>query len=167
MSGTNYGDVALNLDPQWSRAIYDPSRFMLSTVGHVDGVSEAHITARPEERHQFYWISLAQGRERSDAEEMDVSLHQSLGYSFVEKETWTINETIWHWTANGHCKGVAGLLMARPARLYYEEKARREAQSTEAAIADVESEIALRAEGSGMSVRGEDGEPLRRVARKR
>lgn len=158
----NYGDVALNLSPQWNREALHNSNldYQLWTVGHEGGVSDAFLKEDPERRHQFAWVD----PRRTD----EVSKNKVKGYEFVkcdkdnpENGAWIKNSKLWDVTAEGFVALFGQHLMARPAERFFADQAIREK-----AIAnrrDKDGEAAKRlAEQHGIDMTDDDDRPRTR-----
>lgn len=114
----NYGDVALNLPPDWSRSrLASGQEFHLTTVGHENGVADAYITNEPDRLHQFKWVN--------PLDNTEVSIAKSRHYVFVEKGSWTKNPHLWEWTGEGNIVFNGQYQMARDAEWYYKEEEAR------------------------------------------
>lgn len=111
---SNYGDVALNLPPDWDRSTIHNKEFTMTTVGHHNGVSDAYLTKDPEARHQFFWL------EKGDRRTLQPRLVE--GYKFVTKDEWTINLELWEWNAEGLCQNGLEVMMARAEAKYHEAR---------------------------------------------
>ena len=156
MSEPNYGDVALNLPPDWSRSLTatDP-QFMLTTVGHVNGVADARLKADPGKRHQFRWNA---------ANDPSISVFRSRHYSFVNKNAgWEKNEELWEWDGEGFIVHNGQRLMARDAEWYFkdleEEAARSEREAKKNPLAEIDAR--LRQLEAGSMIEDERGQRLR------
>jgi hypothetical protein len=149
----NYGDVALSLPANWDRLkLYNKEDF-IQTVGHKEGVADACLTKEKDAEHQFYWVD---PRDYRAIASLKVN-----GYDFVTKETWTINEDLWQWNADGRASFGVEVLMARPKAKFIEAEAQRAAFRDSKSKKERDEE--LRAiERAGISVEDERG---RRVAR--
>lgn len=113
----NYGDVALNLAPNWSRRSENDQQLALRIIGHEAGVPDVCLKDDPEARHQFARV------EPRYKDEIDIN--RVKGYEFVTEGQWMKNVPIWQWDANGHLDIAGQLVMARPEHLYVEELERR------------------------------------------
>lgn len=113
--GTNYGDVALDLPPDWSRSRLagDPT-FMLTAVGHEHGVPDAYLTDKPKERHQFKWLN--------PQVQSEVSIHRTRKYAPVTKAEWSKNPDLWDWDGEGHVVYNGQILYARDEIYYVDDK---------------------------------------------
>ena len=154
----NYGDVALNLRPEWNRKLIHDKKFALWIVGHEGGKSDAALKDQPDKRHQFVFID----RRYKD----ELAMHLSNGFTIVDKDHWDINETLWQWDSENHVNNQGQTLYARPANLYFEQQTARErelnSRADKAKDADDEArEIALRA---GIPYE-EDDRPVRKARR--
>ena len=147
----NYGDVALDLKPDFDRRKLHDKKQGMWTVGHLEGVSDATLKEEPNKRNQFAWIDKRYHDE--------LAMHLMAGFEFVTKDRWNINETLWQWNAEGHCYNQGQLLMARPAALYFEQRSARdrELNSREDKESEAAREAALRA---GIEYE-EDDKPVR------
>lgn len=116
----NYGDVALNLSPDWDRRLQHNQNYALWTIGHENGTADVYLEADPDARHQFAWVDPKRGD--------DVTVNQVKGYRFVKKaDGWTKNPNLWgDWTPEGLIRNFDQLLMARAAALHFEDKAKRD-----------------------------------------
>ena len=150
----NYGDVALNLSPSWDRRKERDKTFALRIVGHDNGKSDVARKDDPEKRHQFAWIDPRYG------DELAANLYN--GFDYVTRDLWDINEKLWGWNAEGKCLNgpLNQLLMARPAALYFAQKAEidREIGSRQDKEGEAGDEIAARA---GLKVERVEDEPRR------
>ena len=117
---SNYGDVALGLPADWDRNKYQAKRFLLLTVGHSNGKADAFLTKEPEAKHNFRWVD--------PANQQDIDDNRTNGFDFVQKDTWSKNELLWRWDAQGFVEAYGNRLMARPAALWEAEEARRNAE---------------------------------------
>jgi hypothetical protein len=117
----NYGDVALCLKPEWNRRRENDQTFVLTTVGHTDGVADAYLEDAPDQEHQFAWVDLKY--------KDDIAINHTKGYRFVKKdEGWTKNEMLWEWDAEGFLVYKTMRLMARPKERFLEDMAARRQQ---------------------------------------
>ena len=146
----NYGDVALNLKPDWDRRRISNKKYALWIVGHDNGKSDAYKKADENARHQFAWI------DPRYAEELAINL--SSGFTYVTKAEWTMNEQLWQWNAEDKCYNQGQLLMARPAALWFAQQAEREKELAGRNDDDMDAadEIARRA---GIPLQREDEAP--------
>lgn len=157
---SNYGDVALDLKPDWSRLkLVHDDLFTQQMVGHEGGVADAHLTDEPDAKHQFQWCD--------PKDEARVNRFRTQGYAFcvLGKGGWTKNEKLWEATADNNIRFLGQNLMARPERLYREEKAKK-IEDAERVKLRKNDEAALRlAEKLGFVVEGPDGKPLEQMRR--
>lgn len=120
-SGSNYGDIRLDLPANWSRANVINKAFMNGSVGHKNGVSEIRLKSDPEQRHAFARVD--------PNNTMDIDSARDDGYVFVEKSTWDADRWAWlgsgpgshpEWNAEGvlYCEGL--LFMAVTAERWAE-----------------------------------------------
>lgn len=107
----NYGDVALNLSPDWDRGSVggDPN-FALTTVGHSHGVADAYLTQYPSQLHQFRWVQ--------PQDNNAVSVLRSNHYVFCTRKEWTKNDALWEWDGEGYILHNGCRLMARTKNWY-------------------------------------------------
>ena len=155
----NYGDVALNLRPDFDRSMVVHSMLLNTLVGHVGGKADMHLEDAPDELHQFQFVNMA------DRDKL--SLAKMKGYKFVKKsEKWWINEDVFTWTPEGFAENTGGdRAMFRPASLYLKEQAqmtdeqkrRKRAQqqedaAEEAKVLKVGGQVAV-LDGSGRELR--------------
>lgn len=158
MSDENYGDVSLNggrgLPANWSRSRYEKQQHINSIVGHVEGVADARLTKSPKSRHQFFWAH------PSDHVLIDVLREQ--GYDLVKKDSWSKNEKLWTWTAEGLCLRMGDHLWARPEQLYREEA---EARLLSEKNLDKEANKLLAQRAEQVMTDGRDGMALRPMVR--
>lgn len=157
---TNYGDVALNLAPDWDRNRIHNQESIFQLVGHKDGVADAYVTERPADRHQFFWI------EKKD--QRAYAARSAEGFRYVTRDEWTINETLWEWNAAGHAQFGIEELMFRPASMYFESRARRQKLRKREEDREREAEAAA-AERAGITITDDHEAAIerRKVARRR
>ena len=128
----NYGDVALNLSPDWTRAAQRNQKFTIWTIGHEDGKADVYLKDNPDQRHQFAWVSPRYKDE--------ITMLKVKGYQFVHKSTWDKNPDLWgDWTPDGFILCVDQNLMARSEELYLKDKAVREYEMISARDRDSEA----------------------------
>lgn len=153
----NYGDVALNLSPDWDRNKLYNKDFAQQTVGHSGGKADAFLTKSPDEAHQFYWVPKLDQRM--------IASRQVDGYRFVTKDEWSINKELgWEFDAEGIASFGFERLMARPAAKYHEtERAKAELRKSKA---QREREAELQAQAAS-GVRVEEGYSANVVSRRR
>lgn len=102
----NYGDLTLNLPPDWSRQKEHDQNYAIGMVGHENGVADAYLEDAPDTQHQFAWVDT---RYR---DEIDINRHK--GYEFVKQsDGWVKNNRLWDWDAEGFCVLRGQRLMAR------------------------------------------------------
>ena len=131
----NYGDVALNLSPDWDRRKFADKKFIIWTVGHKGGVSDLRLKKEPEKRHQFAWC------DPRYKDELDIN--RSNGYVVVKKEDWDKTEDLWEWNAEDKCVCSGQIAMARPASLFFEaQKAKEQELSRRRKKPEEEQELA-------------------------
>ena len=158
----NYGDVALDLPADWSRGRVagDPS-FILTTVGHENGVADAYLTNDPGRRHQFRWMN--------PKDESAKSIARTKKYIWVTKAEWTKNEDLWEWDGDGFILFNGTRLMARDAKYYYAEKAEEERQKKERegrrSVTPEEEQAVRRLENRGIIVEDERGRQLKPLSK--
>lgn len=116
----NYGDVALNLSANWNRREQNDQNYTLMTVGHADGVADAYLSDEPDQEHQFAWVDTRY--------KDDIAINRTKGYTFVHKDTWTKNENLWEWDAEGFLVFKTYRLMARTKEEFLKDMADRRAQ---------------------------------------
>jgi hypothetical protein len=156
VDGNNYGDVALNLKPEWSRKRETNKQYALRIVGHENGVADAYREKEPAARHQFAWV---------DPRYVDdISINRSKGYDFVTKTDWVKNERLWYWDAEGYCVNDGQRLMARPAHMYFEELEERERARSRRKDKAADEALAI-AERAGIEIEDESGKRLTRKQR--
>lgn len=151
----NYGDVALNLPKDWDRAKLYNKEFAIQTVGHREGVADAYLTKEKDAEHQFYWID---PRDYRAIASLTVN-----GYTFVNKDEWTINTDLWQWNADGRASFGVEVLMARPKAKFIEAEDQRAAfrASKEKKDRDEEARAVAKA---GLKVTDERGDRISRTA---
>lgn len=154
-SDENYGDVSLNLPASWSRSRYERQKHINAIVGHVEGVADLRLTKTPKQQHQFVW---------SNPRDLDLldSLREQ-GYEYVKQSTWTKNEKLWTWDAEGFCLRDGDRAMARPAELFYQEREEKQRNPRDLNKA-ADSELASKMSGNVIA-RGLSGERLIPTAR--
>ena len=131
----NYGDCALGLAANWDRSIYESQEWLLTLVGHADGIADAYLKDDPDKEHQFYWA------DPKDKDNRDLMLAYQRGYAFVHKyKGWVKNEKMWDWDAEGRVTFGGLVLMARPKERWLAEQQRRDNLNTKARQ-DVEREM--------------------------
>lgn len=163
-SKPNYGDVALNLPPDWSRArVQGPAAFTLTTVGHVGGVADAYLTNDPSKEHQFRWC---------DPRDYDaVSDLRTKKYAWCTKDLWTKNDDLWEWDGDGWIVRGTERLMARDGIHYFEEierqKEEKKRQSQRRSLSDDEEAAMRRVEARGGTIEDERGRQLTPLSNKR
>lgn len=116
----NYGDVALNLPANWDRTVYESQEFLLTTVGHVNGVADAYLAEDPDKEHQFRWA------DPKDQHNRDLMLSYQRGYQFVTKDKWTKNPMLWDFDAENRVTFGGLVLMARPKERFIADQKRRD-----------------------------------------
>jgi hypothetical protein len=151
----NYGDAALRLPKDWDRAKLYNKEFSIQTVGHKDGVADAYLTKEKDAEHQFYWVD---PRDYRAIASLKVN-----GYDFVTKETWTINEDLWQWNADGRASFGVEVLMARPKAKFIEAEDRRAAERDSKSKKERDEE-ARAIERAGVKVMDERGQRVARSA---
>jgi hypothetical protein len=110
----NYGDVALNLPPDWTRSMnMTAPALTLGIVGHENGIADAYLTKYPAQRHQFQWVH------PTDAITRDQSRYKH--YSYCTRTDWTKNPSLWDWDGEGYIVHLGQRLMARDERYFIEE----------------------------------------------
>jgi hypothetical protein len=153
----NYGDLALNLAPDWTRNKLHNQQASLRTVGHENGVADAHLTKEPDTEHQFAWVDTRNQDE--------ISLNRAKGYDFIKKDGWTKNPDLWEWDAEGFCFFAGQRLMARSKERFLADMAdrRRQRDAVMGAKSKDEEYIERMAAHAGIEITGsDDGKPLRR-----
>lgn len=112
----NYGDLALNLPPDWTRP-EDPDSFNLAIVGHVAGKADAYRKDDEDARHQFAWVT---------PRYLDtISRYRSQGYAFCKSAEWEKNPLLWEWDAESFCIHEGQRLMARTEDRFLASMAKR------------------------------------------
>jgi hypothetical protein len=101
----NYGDIRLNLPPDWDRRNVSNPQFINSTIGHRNGVSEVRLKDNPEQRHAFAWVDPREVNGQSDVDQ-----NQDDGYTFVKQADGWIADR-WSWDAEGRLRCEGQLLM--------------------------------------------------------
>lgn len=150
----NYGDVALNLSPDWDRKHLSDRKFALWIVGHDTGKADAYQTKDVDKRHQFAWIDPKYREE--------LAMNLSGGFVYVTKDSWTINESLWQWNAEDKCYNQGQLLMARPAALYFEQQAARARELNSRKDKALE-EADIIADRAGIPIEREEGDRRKRM----
>lgn len=153
----NYGDVALNLGPDWDRNQLHDRKYALRIVGHKDGIADVYLTKDPDKRHQFAWT------DKRYRDEVDLNLAD--GYRFVKKGEWTKHELMWEWNADDEIAYLGMSLMARPAELYFAAQAEKEQQRNREQKDKHAEEARQIAERSGISIFADDEAPRKRGRR--
>ena len=155
----NYGDVALNLSPKWSRSLEHNQDYALWTVGHENGVADVYLTSDPEAKHQFAWVD----PRRKD----EITKNKVKGYRFVHKSLFTKNENLWgDWTPDGFIQCFDQNLMCRPEELYLRDRLEREEAALRAK--DKDSDAARRlAARAGIALTEDEDEQPSRIRRRR
>lgn len=154
----NYGDLALNLKPDWVRGAQSDQNYALMMVGHSNGVADAYLTKEPDARHQFAWVDQ---RYRDDD-----AINKTKGYHYVKNTTWTKTDDLWEWDAEGFCVFKTYKLMARSEDRFLADMSERRAQRDRVMGSNREEDDAARiAERAGIEVTDEGGRPLKRVRR--
>jgi len=151
----NYGDVALNLPPDWSRERLLNKRPNHMTIGHTAGRSDVALKDDPEARHAFAWCAVGpQFIDELDARKSD-------GFSFVNKNDW--DSVYYEWDAEGYLVAQNQRLMAIPEAKYIELRAaeREELERTSVNTANEEA-LGLADRVSGITLTNRDGEALNR-----
>lgn len=115
----NYGDVALGLPKNWDRSSYESADFLLTTIGHVNGVADVALKDDPEKEHQFYWA------DPNDPHGRDLMLAYQRGYEIVTNDRYVKNEKLWGWDAQNRLVYGGLVLMARPKERWEADEARR------------------------------------------
>lgn len=116
----NYGDCALGLPATWDRTQFESQEFIMSTVGHVNGVADAHLKADPDAEHQFRWADPKEQFNR------DLMMSHQKGFRFVTKDAWNKHEYLWDWDAEGRVTYGGLVMMARAKGLWLAEQSRRD-----------------------------------------
>lgn len=153
----NYGDVALNLPPDWDRyGVVTNQGFLVTTVGHVNGKADLYLTEKPWERHQFYWAS--------PEDQQNVNIQRGKHYRYVTKTDWSKNEELWEWDGEGYVVYAGQRAMAREAQWYIKEKEEQERLEAEASgkrAVDADEERAMRKlESRGVTITDDRGRQL-------
>lgn len=161
--GTNYGDVALDLPPDWSRSRLagDPG-FMLTAVGHENGVPDAYMTDQPKQRHQFKWLN--------PKDQAEKATHRTRHYETVTNTRWTKNENLWDWDAEGHVVYNGLILYARDEVYYVDEKEtqdRLKKERDEKKNTEEEERLIAKLLKRGATMEDERGRPLLPLSNKR
>jgi hypothetical protein len=115
----NYGDVALQLKPDWSRHRQSGDQsFILTTVGHENGRADAFLKDDPGKAHQFQWCA------PSDVNRLNYLRGQH--YKFCTNADWDKNEYLWEWDGEGYIVHNGERLMAREESYYWAAEAERD-----------------------------------------
>lgn len=154
----NYGDVRLGLPADWSRNQYDQPEWMFLTIGHENGKPDVYLKDDPDAEHQFYWV------DPTNRHTNEIAVANSRGYVMVKQGEWEKHEYLWNWDAEGRLVHNGLVLMARPKAKFLEDEARKN-RNVARATEHVDTEVADVPDG--MVALGDDGQPLKRVSRKR
>lgn len=160
----NYGDAALNLPPDWSRTrIAGDPAFILTTVGHENGVADARLTDDPSKAHQFRWID--------PADQNQLSLARTRHYKYCNKNAgWEKRDELWEYDGEGFIVLNGQKLMARDGDYYYAEieaeKERKEAEKNRRSVTQEEERAVRALESRGIVVEDERGRPLKPLSQK-
>jgi hypothetical protein len=160
----NYGDVMLELPPDWSRSrIGGAPAFMNTAVGHEGGVADAYLTDKPEVLHQFRWCA------PEDRTAMDTL--RTAHYVLCKKSEWTKNPNLWEWDGDGHILHNGQRLMARDKMWFDREKeetARLDKERDIKRSASMEEEQSMRrVEAQGGIIEDERGRQLRPLSKEK
>jgi hypothetical protein len=156
---TNYGDVSLNLPPDWARARnIGGHAFILTTVGHENGVADAFRTQSPGTGHQFKWCNPSDGDE--------VSMLRTQHYELVIRSEWTKNPHLWEWDGEGHIVHNGQRLVARDRKYYDAEEREKVLQADKAndILTPEEERLLRKLQARGAFLEDEKGRPLRPMA---
>jgi hypothetical protein len=151
----NYGDVSLQLGPDWDRRLITNKKFAMWIIGHDHGKSDAYLKKEPDKRHQLIWVDPRYHEE--------LAMNLSANFVFVNKDEWTINENLWQWNAEGHAFNQGQLMMARPAALWFAQKAEVDRELAGRKDEDFDAAIAI-ADKAGIPIE-HDGDQ-RKAARR-
>jgi len=155
----NYGDVTLNLPPDWSRRSMatDPG-FTLTTVGHEGGKADVRLKDMPDQQHQFRWVH---------PQDVDaISVLRTNHFEFVNKNAgWEKSDNLWEFDGEGRIIHKGQLLMARN-RIYYDEEVREREErergtQKKSAAEEAVDEALRRIEARGATIEDERGQRLR------
>jgi hypothetical protein len=135
----NYGDVALGLSADWSRATESNQEYALGIIGHENGEADVYLKDEPTKRHQFAFVDTRFNDE--------VALNRVKKYTFVKKDDgWVQRTDLWDWDAEGFLLYRGQRLMARPGELYTADLEKRKQRMQSKSAADEEAKrIAARA----------------------
>ena len=155
--GNNYGDVALNLGPDWSRnSLASGQDYMLTAVGHEQGVPDAYLKEKPKERHQFRWID--------PRNQSEMSIARTKHYMPVTKTEWEKNSNLWEWNGEGFIVHNGLLLWAREEIYYIEDKEKQDAaqkqRDEKTAMSPEEERLVKKLVARGAIIEDERGRPL-------
>lgn len=153
----NYGDVALNLQPNWDRRRLTNRKFALWIVGHDNGKADVALKQEPDKRHQFAWIDPRYHEE--------LAMNLSNGFIYVLRSVWDVNENLWPPVGDAEDKvyNQGQYLMARPAAIWFAQQA--EVQRELSGRKDEEGEAAMEiADRAQIAVERDEEQP--RMARR-
>lgn len=162
-SKPNYGDVALNLPPDWSRLrMMGDQSFLLTTIGHENGVPDVFKTDNAGDKYQYQWIN---PRDLSR-----ISTSRSRKYEQVTRSTWSKNPNLWEWDGNGNLIHNGTFLYARPAEAYYADQdaldEATERRDSKRSMSQDEEEALRKIERQGAIVEDDRGRPLKPLSPK-
>lgn len=122
----NYGDAALRLPHDWSRAsLASGQEFMAFAVGHENGKADAFLTGDPDKEHQFQFC---------EPKDVDRLYHlKSRHYDFCKSDKWTKNDLLWEWSPENFIEWKGQRLMARDAAYFHAEEKENKRKEEEAA----------------------------------
>jgi hypothetical protein len=158
----NYGDVVLNLPPDWSRSRIagDPS-FVLTTVGHENGVPDAYLTDKPDQEHQFRWCATD--------DQSGTSTLRTQHYAFCTRKNWTKNPNLWEWDGEGFILHNGQRLMAREKEWFIKDREEKElaeqARERRRGVTQEEEQSMRRLESQGAIIEDERGRPLKPLSK--
>lgn len=159
----NYGDVALNLPPDWSRGrMVGSPDFMLTAIGHENGVPDVFLTDHPEARNQFTWCD--------PRDQSRTSVLRTQHYIWVNKADWTKNPDLWEWDGDGFILHNGQRLMARDESHYNKarddaERATKEREGRQ--VSSEEEQAVRRLQAQGAIIEDERGRQLTPLSPKR
>jgi hypothetical protein len=123
-STPNYGDVALNLPPDWSRSrLASGEDFMIKAIGHENGKADVYKKDHPGDKNQFQWCA------KSDTNRLNRL--RTKHYVEVIRGQWEKNPLLWEWDGESHVFHEGEFLMAREERFYLEDEEKRKREQAE------------------------------------
>lgn len=159
----NYGDVALNLPPDWSRTrVGGDTAFTLLTVGHENGIADAFLTDDPDKAHQFRWCA--------PDDKNAMSTLRTRHYQLCTSKDWTKNPDLWEWDGDGYILHNGQRLLARDGIYYYQDIAEKERLDKQRegrrGVTQEEEQSMARVEAQGAIIEDERGRQLRPLSNK-